>query len=155
MTQPGTPIQTPERDGEAPAPERAPRVRRTYKAMEAKGPGHLSLRDVAEEARERKAVLPHHFESKENPILLAVRWMPARAVRRIRDAVSRADGKVWAMVDAVVVGPGFNLGFHPGSSDLPGRATGKDRSVAGASSPTDVQRSQRRARPARVGRRGL
>lgn len=78
MTQPGTPIQTPDRDGEAPAPERAPRVRRAYKAMEARGPGHLSLRDVAEEARERKAVLPHHFESKENPSLPAVRWMPAR-----------------------------------------------------------------------------
>ena len=95
--------------------------------MEAKGPGHLAPRDAAEKGKVSKATLQYYSESTENPILLAARRMLGRAARRIREAVSGADGEVPAMVAAVSVGPGFDRGFDPVFSDSLGHAARNGR----------------------------
>ena len=75
MTQPGTPIQAPERDGEAPAPKRELRARRVYTAMEEKGRCHLPLREVAGEAKVSEAILRLQVVGKENEIPPTARWI--------------------------------------------------------------------------------
>jgi TetR/AcrR family transcriptional regulator, fatty acid metabolism regulator protein len=101
-------------DGEALSPKEAHLVRSAYKVMGEKGMGGLSLQDVADEAGVSKAILPYYFSSKENLILLTMRWVLARVAERIRAAISgaaSAQDKVSAMVDAIFVGPESNRGF--------------------------------------------
>jgi TetR/AcrR family transcriptional regulator, fatty acid metabolism regulator protein len=102
-------------DGEALSPKEAHLVRSAYKVMGEKGMGGLSLQDVADEAGVSKAILPYYFSSKENLILLTMRWVLARVAERIRAAISgaaSAQDKVSAMVDAIFVGPESNRGFY-------------------------------------------
>src|SRR5215213_7018430 len=92
------------RDGEALAPKQAHLIRSAYKVMGEKGLNHLSLQDVADEAGVSKAILPYYFESKENLILLTMRWVLARVARRIHEAIDEveaAEEKVSAMIDAI------------------------------------------------------
>src|SRR5919112_3801347 len=101
-------IQASDRDSEALAPKQALLIRSAYKVMGEKGINHLSLQDVADEAGVSKAILPYYFDSKENLILLTMRWVLARVAQRIRQAIEEvesAEGKVSAMVDAIFVSP--------------------------------------------------
>ncbi|MDQ4064259.1 MAG: TetR family transcriptional regulator, partial [Actinomycetota bacterium] len=58
-------------------PKQAHLIRSAYKVMGEKGINHLSLQDVADEAGVSKAILPYYFDSKENLILLTMRWVLA------------------------------------------------------------------------------
>ncbi len=130
MAQSDTLIQAPGGDGEALAPKQAHLIRSAYKMMGEKGLNRLSLQDVADEAGVSKAILPYYFESKENLILLTMRWVLARVAQRIREAineVSSAEEKVSAMVDAIFVGPESNRRFYLVFFDFLGYAARNDR----------------------------
>jgi AcrR family transcriptional regulator len=88
------------------------------------------LQDVANEAGVSKAILPYYFESKENLILLTMRWVLARVARRIREAIAKAntgEEKVAAMVDAIFVGPESNRRFYLVFFDFLGYAARNER----------------------------
>jgi AcrR family transcriptional regulator len=130
VTQPDTLIQGSDRDGEVLAPKQARLIRSAYKVMGEKGLSHLSLQDVADEAGVSKAILPYYFESKENLILLTMRWVLARVAQRIREAIAEADtaeAKVSAMIDAIFVGPESNRRFYLVFFDFLGYAARNDR----------------------------
>jgi AcrR family transcriptional regulator len=115
VTQSDTLIKASDRDGEALAPKQAHLIRSAYKVMGEKGLSHLSLQDVADEAGVSKAILPYYFDSKENLILLTMRWVLARVAQRIREAIDGVEGaeeKVSAMVDAIFVSPESNRRFY-------------------------------------------
>jgi AcrR family transcriptional regulator len=98
--------------------------------MGEKGLRHLSLQDVADEAGVSKAILPYYFESKENLILLTMRWVLARVAGRIREAIaetSSAEEKVSAMIDAIFVSPESNRRFYLVFFDFLGYAARNDR----------------------------
>ena len=123
-------IRASEHDGEALAPKQAHLIRSAYRVMGEKGLSHLSLQDVADEAGVSKAILPYYFESKENLILLTMRWVLARVAQRIREAIEEVDGaeeKVLAMVDAIFVGPDSNRRFYLVFFDFLGYAARNER----------------------------
>src|SRR5215213_220778 len=123
-------IRSSDREGEALAPKQARLIRSAYKVMGEKGLRHLSLQDVADEAGVSKAILPYYFESKENLILLAMRWVLARVAQRIREAIDEvetAEEKVAAMVDAIFVSPESNRRFYLVFFDFLGYAARNDR----------------------------
>jgi TetR/AcrR family transcriptional regulator, fatty acid metabolism regulator protein len=130
VAQSDTLIQVSDRDGEALSPKEAHLVRSAYKAMGQKGMGGLSLQDVADEAGVSKAILPYYFSSKENLILLTMRWVLARVAQRIREAIAEAEGaeaKAKAMIDAIFVGPESNRRFYLVFFDFLGYAARNDR----------------------------
>ncbi|MDP9458235.1 MAG: TetR family transcriptional regulator C-terminal domain-containing protein [Actinomycetota bacterium] len=130
MAQPDTLIQVSERDGDSLAPKQAHLIRSAYKVMGEKGLGRLSLQDVADQAGVSKAILPYYFESKENLILLTMRWVLARVAQRIREAIARADSaeaKVSAMIDAIFVSGESNRRFYLVFFDFLGYAARNDR----------------------------
>jgi TetR/AcrR family transcriptional regulator, fatty acid metabolism regulator protein len=130
VTQSDTLIQASEHDGKVLAPKQAHLIRSAYKVMGEKGLSHLSLQDVADEAGVSKAILPYYFESKENLILLTMRWVLARVAQRIREAIAEADaaeGKVEAMIDAIFLGPESNRRFYLVFFDFLGYAARNDR----------------------------
>ncbi len=103
------------RGGESLAPKQAHLIRSAYQVMGRKGLSRFSLQDVADEAEVSKAILPYYFESKENLILLTMRWVLARVAQRIREAIGEveaAEEKVSAMVDAIFVEPESNRRFY-------------------------------------------
>jgi TetR/AcrR family fatty acid metabolism transcriptional regulator len=123
-------IRASDRDSEALAPKQAHLIRSAYKVMGEKGLSHLSLQDVADEAGVSKAILPYYFDSKENLILLTMRWVLARVAQRIREAIDEvetAEGKVSAMVDAIFVSPESNRRFYLVFFDFLGYAARNDR----------------------------
>jgi TetR/AcrR family transcriptional regulator, fatty acid metabolism regulator protein len=123
-------IRSSDREGEALAPKQARLIRSAYKVMGEKGLRHLSLQDVADEAGVSKAILPYYFESKENLILLTMRWVLARVAGRIREAIaetSSAEEKVSAMIDAIFVSPESNRRFYLVFFDFLGYAARNDR----------------------------
>ena len=88
------------------------------------------MQDVADEAGVSKAILPYYFDSKENLILLTMRWVLARVAQRIREAIAQADTaeeKVSAMIDAIFVGPESNRRFYLVFFDFLGYAARSDR----------------------------
>lgn len=96
-------------------PKQAHLIRSAYRVMGEKGLHRLSLQDVADEAGVSKAILPYYFSSKENLILLTMRWVLARVAWRIREAISgtkSAETKICAMVDTIFVNPESNRGFY-------------------------------------------
>lgn len=130
VTQPDILIPSPDRDDAALAPKQAHLIRSAYKVMGQKGLNGLSLQDVANEAGVSKAILPYYFESKENLILLTMRWVMARVAQRIREAITEAgtaEEKVAAMVDAIFVGPESNRRFYLVFFDFLGYAARNDR----------------------------
>jgi AcrR family transcriptional regulator len=130
VAQSDTLIQVSDRDGEALSPKEAHLVRSAYKMMGQKGMGGLSLQDVADEAGVSKAILPYYFSSKENLILLTMRWVLARVAQRIREAIAEAEGaeaKAKAMIDAIFVGPESNRRFYLVFFDFLGYAARNDR----------------------------
>ena len=130
MAQPDTLIQVSDRDGDSLAPKQARLIRSAYKVMGEKGLGGLSLQDVADDAGVSKAILPYYFESKENLILLTMRWVLARVAQRIREAIARADNaeaKVAAMIDAIFVSGESNRRFYLVFFDFLGYAARNDR----------------------------
>ena len=130
MAQPDTLIQVSDRDGDSLAPKQAHLIRSAYKVMGEKGLGRLSLQDVADDAGVSKAILPYYFESKENLILLTMRWVLARVAQRIREAIGRADNakaKVSAMIDAIFVSGESNRRFYLVFFDFLGYAARNDR----------------------------
>ena len=130
MTQSDTLIQASSVEGEVLTPKEAHLIRSAYKVMGEKGLSHLSLQDVADEAGVSKAILPYYFESKENLILLAMRWVLARVAQRIREAIAEAETaeeKVLAMVDAIFVSPESNRRFYLVFFDFLGYAARNDR----------------------------
>jgi TetR/AcrR family transcriptional regulator, fatty acid metabolism regulator protein len=123
-------IRASDRDSEALAPKQAHLIRSAYKVMGEKGLSHLSLQDVADEAGVSKAILPYYFDSKENLILLTMRWVLARVAQRIREAIDEvetAEGKVSAMVDAIFVSSASNRRFYLVFFDFLGYAARNDR----------------------------
>jgi TetR/AcrR family fatty acid metabolism transcriptional regulator len=130
VAQPDTLIQVSDRDGDSLAPKQARLIRSAYRVMGEKGLGHLSLQDVADDAGVSKAILPYYFESKENLILLTMRWVLARVAQRIREAIARADNaeaKVAAMIDAIFVSGESNRRFYLVFFDFLGYAARNDR----------------------------
>ena len=130
MTQSDSLIQASDRDGEALAPKQAHLIRSAYKVMGEKGLNNLSLQDVADEAGVSKAILPYYFDSKENLILLTMRWVLARVAQRIREAIAEPDSaevKTSAMIDAIFVGPEPNRRFYLVFFDFLGYAARSDR----------------------------
>lgn len=130
MPRPEALMRTASLGGEVLSPKEAHLVRSAYKVMGEKGMGGLSLQDVADEAGVSKAILPYYFESKENLILLTMRWVLARATERIRTAISgtaSAEEKVSAMVDAVFSDPESDRGFYLVFFDFLGYAARNDR----------------------------
>lgn len=123
-------IRASDHDSEALAPKQAHLIRSAYKMMGEKGLSHLSLQDVADEAGVSKAILPYYFDSKENLILLTMRWVLARVAQRIREAIDEVEGaekKVSAMVDAIFVSPESNRRFYLVFFDFLGYAARNDR----------------------------
>ena len=131
MTQSNSLIQQgPDRDGETLGPKQAHLIRCAYRVMGEKGLSHLSLQDVADEAGVSKAILPYYFDSKENLILLTMRWVLARVAQRIREAIADAESaeeKVSAMIDAIFLGPEPNRRFYLVFFDFLGYAARSDR----------------------------
>ena len=130
MPQPDALMQATNLHGEPLSPKEAHLIRSAYKAMAHKGMGHLSLQDVADEAKVSKAILLYYFASKENLVLLAMRWVLARVAQRIREAISGAQGaeaKAKAMIEAIFVSPESNRRFYLVFFDFLGYAARNER----------------------------
>ncbi len=141
MTQSNSLIQGSDRNGEALAPKQAHLIRCAYKVMGEKGLNGLSLQDVADEAGVSKAILPYYFDSKENLILLTIRWVLARVAQRIREAIAdaeTAEAKAQAMIDAIFVGPESNRRFYLVFFDFLGYAARSDKFADVASTFHDI-----------------
>ncbi|TCJ14860.1 TetR family transcriptional regulator [Rubrobacter taiwanensis] len=114
---------------EALSPKQVHLIRSAYRVMGEKGTGNFSLQDVADRAGVSKAILPYYFGSKENLILLTMRWVLTRVEERIRAAIAgatTAEGKVSAALDAIFVGPEANREFYLTYLDLLGYAARVD-----------------------------
>lgn len=123
-------IQASSLDDETLAPKQTYLIRSAYKVMGEKGVHNLSLQDVADEAGVSKAILPYYFDSKENLILLTMRWVLARVAQRIREAISDAESpedKISAMIDTIFVGPDSNRRFYLVFFDFLGNAARNDK----------------------------
>jgi TetR/AcrR family fatty acid metabolism transcriptional regulator len=130
VTQSDSLIRASDHDREALGPKQAHLIRSAYRVMGEKGMNGLSLQDVADEAGVSKAILPYYFDSKENLMLLTMRWVLARVAQRIRAAIAQADTaeeKARAMIDAIFVGPESNRRFYLVFFDFLGYAARNDR----------------------------
>lgn len=104
-------------------------VRCAYRVMGEKGMNRLSLQDVADEAGVSKAILPYYFSSKENLMLLTMRWVLARVARRIREAIrgyGTAEERTLAMLDEIFYSPENNRRFYLTFYDFLGHAARSD-----------------------------
>lgn len=129
MAQPGEDLNT-DFEIESLPPKQEHLIRCAYRVMGEKGMNRLSLQDVADEAGVSKAILPYYFASKENLMLLTMRWVLTRVAKRIRRAVSETDGaesKVGAMLDAIFIDPDSNRNFYLVFFDFIGYAARSDR----------------------------
>lgn len=130
MTRAGTESQNSILEGESLNPKQAHLVRSAYKVMGEKGLFQFTLQDVANESGVSKAILPYYFESKENLILLTMRWALACVVRSIREAVANADtaeAKASSMIDAIFADPESSRRFHLVVLDFLGYAIRADK----------------------------
>jgi TetR/AcrR family fatty acid metabolism transcriptional regulator len=112
------------------SPKHVQLIRSAYKVMGQQGVSNLNLQDVADDAGVSKATLFYYFESKENLILLTMRWVLARVARRIREAIASATSahdKVLAMIDAIFIGPEANRVYYLIFIDLLSYAARVDR----------------------------
>jgi TetR/AcrR family transcriptional regulator, fatty acid metabolism regulator protein len=112
------------------SPKQIHLIRAAYRVMGEKGVNNLSLQDVADEAGVSKAILPYYFGSKENLILLTMRWVLKRVEDRIREAISgpeTAEAKISAALDTIFVGPKANREFYLAYLDLLGYSARMDR----------------------------
>jgi TetR/AcrR family fatty acid metabolism transcriptional regulator len=86
-------------------------LRTTYRLMATKG----MLRMTLHAAGMSKANLVYHYQTKENLVLTAMRWVLERVHARIVQATAAAEGreaKIRAMVDAIFVDPQRNRSFY-------------------------------------------
>jgi AcrR family transcriptional regulator len=89
-------------------------VRSAYQVIARQGSHRLSLQDVADEAGVSKGMVLYYFKSKENLLLVTMRWALERTEARIRRRIAGArdpQETIAALVDAVFVGPEQNRDF--------------------------------------------
>ncbi len=104
-------------------------VRCAYRVIGSKGVHRLSLQDIADVAGVSKGVILYHFKTKENLILLTMRWVLSRVAERINasleDAATPHD-KVLAMIDAIFIDADANRNFYVAYLDLVDEAARSD-----------------------------
>lgn len=104
-------------------------VRETYQLIGEKGVQHLALQDVADAAGVSKALIFYYFKTRENLILVTMRWVLSRTAQRIREAMGRserAEGKVAAMIDEIFADAEANRRFYVAYLGLVDRALRSD-----------------------------
>lgn len=112
------------------SPKHIQLIRSTYRLMGRKGAGRISLQDIADEAGVSKGIIIYYFKTKERLILATMRWMLARTVKRMREAMppgAPAPAKMEAVIHAAFVAPGVNRRFYLTFLDLLTYAARVDR----------------------------
>lgn len=112
------------------SPKQIHLIRSTYRMMSEKGVHRISLQDVADAAGVSKGTILYHFKTRENLILVTMRWVLSRVAERIRDSVNKArtpEEKIAAMIDAIFVAPEANRRFYIVYLDLVGYAVQSDQ----------------------------
>lgn len=105
-------------------------LRTTYRLIGRKGMHRLTLQDVADDAGVSKAVIIYYFKTKEELVLLTMRWVLDQVAARVTAAIDGAAGpeaKVAAMVDAIFIEPGRNRDFYRAYTDLIAHGTRNNR----------------------------
>lgn len=129
MAQPEEKLQVMELEVESLPSKQEHLIRCAYKVMGEKGMNRLSLQDVADEAGVSKAILPYYFSSKENLMLITMRWVLARVARRIRESIrgyGTAEERTRAMLDEIFYSPEHNRRFYLTFYDFMGQAARSD-----------------------------
>lgn len=129
MAQPEQKLQGTDFEVEALPPKQEHLVRCAYRVMGEKGMNRLSLQDVADEAGVSKAILPYYFASKENLVLITMRWVLVRVARRIREAINgygTAEERTLAMLDSIFYSAEHNRRFYLTFYDFLGHAARSD-----------------------------
>jgi AcrR family transcriptional regulator len=110
--------------------DRRPQILRSaYKYMGEKGVMRFSLQDVADDLGVSKALLLYHFKHKEALVVVSLQWALESVAMRIQRAISdipTAEGKVEAMLDAILQRPEQNRHFYKVYADLLSQATRSD-----------------------------
>lgn len=90
-------------------------VRAAYRLVSERGVHRVSLEDIAGAAGVSKGLVLYHFHSRENLLLVMMRWILDEVASRIRQAVDAAATpreQVAAMLDVVFAGAESNRRFY-------------------------------------------
>jgi TetR/AcrR family fatty acid metabolism transcriptional regulator len=112
------------------SPEQVRLIRSTYRLIGTKGMHQMTVQNVAEAAEVSKALVLYHFKTKENLVLVTMRWVLARVAARVAAAIAAAEApedKVRATIDAIFVDPLRNRNFYLAYTDLIAHAARNDR----------------------------
>jgi AcrR family transcriptional regulator len=96
-------------------------IRSAYQVMARRGSHRHSLQDIATEAGVSKGLLLYHFGTKDNLLLVTMRWALQGTAERIRRRMAEASGSeqtIAALIDAVFVNPQANRDFYMFYLDL-------------------------------------
>src|ERR1051325_4565195 len=102
-------------------PEQERLIRTTYRLIGTKGMHRMTLQNVADEAQVSKALVLYYFKTKENLVLVTMRWVLAQVAERVAAAIAAADApedKVRAAIDAIFVDALRNRNFYLAYTDL-------------------------------------
>jgi len=111
-------------------PEQERLIRTAYRLIGMKGMHRMTLQNVADEAQVSKALVLYHFKTKENLVLVTMRWVLAQVAERVAAGIAAAEApedKVRAAIDAIFVDPLRNRNFYLAYTDLIAHAARNDR----------------------------
>jgi AcrR family transcriptional regulator len=106
-------------------------VRVAYELIARKGLHQMTLQDVADAAKVSKANVVHHFKTKENLVLVTMRWVLGRVAERVDAAVLPSaddpEATIRTLVDVIFVDAKRNRDFYLAYTDLIANATRNPR----------------------------
>lgn len=105
-------------------------VRAAYRLIGSKGIDRTTLQDIADAAGVSKALAVYYFQTKENLLLAAIRWVLARVTERMTTALASVEApeeRVRAMIDTIFVDPRRNRSFYLAYTALIAEAARNER----------------------------
>ena len=78
-------------------------VRVAYELIARKGLHQMTLQDVADAAKVSKANVVHHFKTKENLVLVTMRWVLGRVAAAVLPSADDPEGMIRTLVDVIFV----------------------------------------------------
>jgi TetR/AcrR family fatty acid metabolism transcriptional regulator len=111
-------------------PEQERLIRTAYRLIGTKGMHRMTLQNVADEAEVSKALVLYYFKTKENLVLVTMRWVLAQVADRVAAAIAAAEApedKVRAAIDTIFVDALRNRNFYLAYTDLIAHGARNDR----------------------------
>lgn len=118
---------------EQPSARRVELLRLSYRLIATKGMHRMTLQDVADAAGMSKANVVYYFKTKEDLVLMTMRWVLGTVADRVVEATASASGredKIRAMLDVIFVDPQRNRTFYAVYAELIAHASRNARFAA-------------------------